>query len=565
MANWYMKGQSNYESSSGFHMALYFDMNGYPEANYNSIKMPDSVSEGDPFMAFGAETKPTWNPGTAVIEIGLWDDYRIKIDDTGIWGWHEGSGVWFNLFSGGGGGVISASNVGTDGLGVFKQLIDDNLEFKNIAPASSKITVVANGDDIDIDVAEGQISHDSIADVSANDHHTATVGGDLTHDSIASPNGNAEEQHMTSAQITALHAQLTNLTELGTRNHNDLLNIDAADIKHITAAQLAALHAKQHAMDSATYHTSSDIATLNSSTSKHGFLKKLDNVATNFMDGEGNWSAPAGGGGGPTITEASGAPTITPDAVGDIYINTDNLAIYIAAATVGAYSWGYVGKAQSSAFNKDTIANLKLWYDAAVGITKDGGDLVSQWDDQSDTIKNLIQVVGASQPLWLDNQINSLPMIRFDGVNDFMRTVTFGMIQPLTVFLVLKVISSAGLSDSWIDGFTNNTLLFIESATNSIYLHAGNSIGGIAFVDTISYIWTGIFNGANSAIQRDNGAPTTGNVGTGSPAGFNVGCKGGGSEKANIAVAEILIYNAALSGANQDIVRNYLNNKYAIY
>ncbi len=39
-----------------------------------------------------------------------------------------------------------------------------------------------------------------------------------------------------------------------------------------------------------------DVATANSATSQHGFLKKLDNTATHFMDGTGNWSTPAGGG-----------------------------------------------------------------------------------------------------------------------------------------------------------------------------------------------------------------------------------------------------------------------------
>lgn len=40
--------------------------------------------------------------------------------------------------------------------------------------------------------------------------------------------------------------------------------------------------------------STSDITTNNASTSKHGFLKKLDNTATNFMNGQGNWSAPSG-------------------------------------------------------------------------------------------------------------------------------------------------------------------------------------------------------------------------------------------------------------------------------
>ena len=55
-------------------------------------------------------------------------------------------------------------------------------------------------------------------------------------------------------------------------------------------------HAKQHAMDSATFHTSSDIATLDATTTKHGFLKKLNNTAANFMNGQGNWASPAGSG-----------------------------------------------------------------------------------------------------------------------------------------------------------------------------------------------------------------------------------------------------------------------------
>lgn len=58
----------------------------------------------------------------------------------------------------GGGESNTASNVGTDGIGVFYQKTGVDLEFKNIAPASSKVTVVANGQDIDIDIDEGQLS-----------------------------------------------------------------------------------------------------------------------------------------------------------------------------------------------------------------------------------------------------------------------------------------------------------------------------------------------------------------------------------------------------------------------
>lgn len=48
--------------------------------------------------------------------------------------------------------------------------------------------------------------------------------------------------------------------------------------------------------------TPDDNTDLNASTSRHGLLKKLSNISTEYMDGTGAWSTPAGGGGG-------GAPT----------------------------------------------------------------------------------------------------------------------------------------------------------------------------------------------------------------------------------------------------------------
>ena len=96
-----MKGQSDYDSVN-FHMGLFFDMSGFASGDYNTIVMPDDVSEGDPFLTIAAETKPTWNPGSAVVELGLWDDYRIKVDSAGIWGWNEAGTKWVDLLTSGG-------------------------------------------------------------------------------------------------------------------------------------------------------------------------------------------------------------------------------------------------------------------------------------------------------------------------------------------------------------------------------------------------------------------------------------------------------------------------------
>lgn len=80
---------------------------------------------------------------------------------------YEG-GTWTNLISGG--EANTASNAGSDGVGVFYQKSSVDLEFRHIAPASSKISVTLNGQDIDLDVVEANVDHDSLSGFVANEH-----------------------------------------------------------------------------------------------------------------------------------------------------------------------------------------------------------------------------------------------------------------------------------------------------------------------------------------------------------------------------------------------------------
>lgn len=96
--SWYMKGQSDYDSAN-FHMGFYFDIGGFPSGDYASQAMPGDVNDGDPFLTVAASTQP-WNPGSQELELGLWNDYRIKVSSSGIHGWHQASGEWFDLFAG---------------------------------------------------------------------------------------------------------------------------------------------------------------------------------------------------------------------------------------------------------------------------------------------------------------------------------------------------------------------------------------------------------------------------------------------------------------------------------
>jgi hypothetical protein len=76
--------------------------------------------------------------------------------------------------SAGGGGaageVNTASNVGTEGVGVYNQKVGVDLQFRNIASGSTKVSVDLNGTNINVDVVEEYISHLNISDTGITTH-----------------------------------------------------------------------------------------------------------------------------------------------------------------------------------------------------------------------------------------------------------------------------------------------------------------------------------------------------------------------------------------------------------
>jgi len=268
------------------------------------------------------------------------------------------------------------------------------------------------------------------------------------------------------------------------------------------------------------------------------------------------------GGGGITITEDSGSPTITPDAVGDVYINTDNLNVYMASETNGSYNWAFVGKGESSAFTKDTVTGLKAWFKAGAGVTMDGGNIVSAWADQSDSGWHVGQATVAKRPLYVSSVINGHPVIRFDGVDDVINQTTASVPNPFHVFIVGKYISNQ--YGNVLFGGSNTVQMTLDGVNFAMY--AGGGGFSVSAFDTNNHLFICTFSPSIPDIFTIDGVAYNGDTGSNTLAGLSFGNTTNLSYNyTNCDVAECLVFNSNLSSENIDKVVTYLNNKYAIY
>ena len=87
-------------------------------------------------------------------------------------------------------------------------------------------------------------------------------------------------------------------------------------------------------------------------------------------------------------------------------------------------------------FAPTDISDLIAWYDASSGVTKDGSDLVSQWDNKEGTSgRDLVQATASDQPTFLTDggSPSGNPVVDFTGGSlmriDYLETFD----QPYTI------------------------------------------------------------------------------------------------------------------------------------
>jgi hypothetical protein len=248
-------------------------------------------------------------------------------------------------------------------------------------------------------------------------------------------------------------------------------------------------------------------------------------------------------------------------------------------------------------FLPTSISGLTAWFDASDAATifdqSIGGSAtapdgqVGRLQDKSGNGRNFVQATSADRPTRKTNVQNGLDVIRFDGSGDHMNmsALMSNLItaSSSTVFIVAR---AATVTTNEADIFDNQLLLgdnglwhgfFVlkSNGTASAFGYNGDVPDPTATVSYTPPAWV-VFavrhNGTNLSARINGGTPASAALATRQELGNApvLGITTDASEPSYTKkffdgdLAELLIYNVALSESDQDVVEGYLADKWGI-
>lgn len=227
------------------------------------------------------------------------------------------------------------------------------------------------------------------------------------------------------------------------------------------------------------------------------------------------------------------------------------------------------GKAQTGPGGVGSSANNTLWL-RANNLSLANGAAVSAWNDVSGNHHNASQATAANQPTFQTNQINGLPVVRFDGNNDFFDDAH--AYSARTIFSVYNISSTlqpnTDLAQIW-GSYAEEVHLALDARNtpgtwsfdgdpgpNSGRLGLNGAAYGSFSANPTTPNWTyDQFDLVTSELNATR-ALTRQIIGSLVPS-FAIGEHQYGGD-----IAEIIVYNTTLNTAQRIIVENYLAAKY---
>jgi hypothetical protein len=248
-----------------------------------------------------------------------------------------------------------------------------------------------------------------------------------------------------------------------------------------------------------------------------------------------------------------------------------------------AYGYGYPMISDSGGNTPTTIPNLGLWLKADAGVTLVSG-AVDAWADQSGNGRNFSAPAPTNRPAY-SGTLNGLPVLTFDGSTDYLQgnAASLNIAQNsagLTIIAVVKnatAVASRFVSIS--TGALANAARVTMGRTVTQWELAGRRLDGDSLqalsggtANTNPVIQSAMFRYSagtagvfvNSASQVDSVFQTAGNTSNTASLRFVIGSAIDFATFLNGDIAEVIIYQRAISVEERNSVERYLSVKWGI-
>jgi len=216
---------------------------------------------------------------------------------------------------------------------------------------------------------------------------------------------------------------------------------------------------------------------------------------------------------------------------------------------------------------------LRLWLKSDSGLVSTSGK-VSSWTDISGNGFSLISEAGSEQPLLVENEINNLPAVVFDGVNDFLQTSSSISLLgrdslAITVTLLLNTgatqLAWANILDYDHDSFSGFVIQQSAGNTNEFWGHVLNSGWQVVTFELVNGA-SGFSRVYCNGIQVVSN-PSGGTAAFSEPRRLALGwweslCCNTPGRNWNGEVAEVLIHNRTLSESERLELQTYFQSRY---
>lgn len=220
-----------------------------------------------------------------------------------------------------------------------------------------------------------------------------------------------------------------------------------------------------------------------------------------------------------------------------------------------------------------SLAGLQLWLDADDDQTvKETANSVSQWNDKSGNGNDVTQGTGSAQPTTNVSTLNSKNVIDFDG-NDTLVLPSALFTIPNganTIFVVCKRNTETGSSEKIIglsEAGSQRLLLDYGSVADAAFYQSRSASGDGATqsgTNTSFTTFSCFRDGTTQSISRNGATASTNASGADEPGidAGHIGSLAGSSAFLIGSVAEVIIYDRALSATEITSVENYLSAKW---